>query len=109
MQTVLLPHGKAQMSDIKSGLLTSDGNDVTIVDGFAHDFCVANLRLGDIAELHARDALLHPTDFRHIFRMCLQCLIALGMLTHIVDANSLNRHKWRIGLLYLAHDARLGV
>ena len=105
MQSVLLPYGKAQMGNVETGLIAGDGYDVTIVDGLTHRLCVLYLRLGDEAELLSSDALLRLLDVGHILGVSLQGLIALGMLTHIIDLDGLHGRKGRIRLLDLADDA----
>ena len=107
VEPVLLPDGKAQMGNVESGLVAGDGNDVAVVNGLTHRLCILHLPLGDEAELQSTDARLHLADFRHKLRVRLQSLVALGMLTHIVDLDGLYRRKGRIGLLDLTDDARL--
>ena len=109
VQSILPPHGEAQMGNVETGLVAGDGNDVAIVDGLTHRLRVLHFGLGDEAELHARDALLHFSDIGHILGVRLQGLVALRVLTHIVDFDGLYRGKGRIGLLNLADDAGLRV
>ena len=106
VQAIFLPYGKTQVGDVESGLVAGDGNDVAIVNSRTHGFGILHLRLGDEAELLACKALFHLANFRHIFGVRLQGLVALRMLTHLADLNGLYGRKGRIGLLDLRDDAR---
>ena len=50
MQSVFVPHGKAQMGNVESGLVAGNGNDVAIVHSLAHGSGILHLRLGDKTE-----------------------------------------------------------
>ena len=107
VEPVLLPDSKAQMGNVETWLFAGDGNDVAIVDCFAHRLCILHLRLGDETKLLSADTCLGLSYFRHKFRVRLQSLVALGVLTHIADIDGLYRRKGRIRLLNLADDASL--
>ena len=107
MKSVLLPHGKAEVGNVETGLIAGDGNDIAIVYGLTHGLGVFHLRFGDETELQTRDALFHLLNFRHILRMRLKGLVALGVPTHIIDFDGLLGCKGRIGLLDLTDDAGL--
>ena len=109
MQIALLPHSETEMSDIESGLLAGDGDDVAVADHLAQLGTPPYPRLGDITELLTRHALLHLADLADIVRMLAQHLITLGMVAHIVDIDGLNGHKRRIRLLDLGHKTSLRV
>ena len=105
VKPVVLPYCKTQMDYIKPRLVAGDGNDVTVVDGLAQQLGVAYGRLGDITELHAAEVLFSLVDAAYEFRMFLQCLIALGMRAHIIDADFLDSRENSLRLLDLCNES----
>ena len=43
MKTVFAPHGKTQMSDVETGFLSGNGNNVAIFHGLAHGLRIEDL------------------------------------------------------------------
>ena len=104
MEPIVLPDGQAEVSDIEPFLLTGDGDDVAVAHSLAQQTAVRDDRLGDIAELATRNALLHPTDIADVFGVFAQSLITIGVRTHVVDVDRLERLERRVRRLNLRHD-----
>lgn len=109
VESVFLPHGEAEVSNVEPLLLAGDGDDVTVAHCLAQQTAVRDNRLGDISELRTRYTLLHPTDLADIFRMFTQGLITIGVRTHIIDVDRLKSLEGRIRCLDLSHDTLVGV
>ena len=50
VKPVVLPHSKTQMGDVEPWFVASDGDDITVMDGLAQQFAIADSRLGNIAK-----------------------------------------------------------
>ena len=105
MESVVSPDGKPQVSDVKARLLTGDSDDITILDGLTQERGIGHIRLGDIAELLAADALFHLSYLADELGMKAQSLVRLRMLAHIVDFYHLQGRERRVRLLNLGNDA----
>ena len=109
METVLSPHGKAQMGNVEARLRAGDGDDVAVVDGSTHGLVVGNVVLGDIAiSAPCEGCFLGSNDADHL-GVSLKRLVRLRMLTHVVDLDGLNGIEGRRRQTDLADDAPAGV